>query len=324
MSSGPTEHTTPDADPEHLPEPGPERLPEHAEATGTTGVLVPEVLVVTGMSGAGRSTAADVLEDLGWYVVDNLPPTMLAPLATLAAHASAELPKVAVVVDVRGGTFFTDLRGALEGLRESGVRPRVLYLDASDQALVRRFESVRRPHPLQGRDRILDGIERERALVGDLRGSADLVIDSSDLNVHQLGAKIIELFGEDGPGRLRLTVMSFGFKYGLPVDADHVVDVRFLPNPYWVPELRASTGRDEPVRDYVLGQPGAEDFVERYVGALEPVLDGYRRENRPFVTIAVGCTGGKHRSVAITEELVRRLGEHDERASAVHRDLGRE
>ncbi|GAB4066439.1 RNase adapter RapZ [Angustibacter speluncae] len=323
MSSGPTEHTTPEqTTPEQTT---PEQItPEHAEATSTSGVLVPEVLVVTGMSGAGRSTAADALEDLGWYVVDNLPPAMLAPLATLAAHAAAELPKVAVVVDVRGGTFFTDLRGALEALRESGVRPRVLFLDASDEALVRRFESVRRPHPLQGRDRILDGIERERALVGDLRGSADLVIDSSDLNVHQLGAKIVELFGEDGHGRLRLTVMSFGFKYGLPVDADHVVDVRFLPNPYWVPELRSSSGKDEPVRDYVLGQPGAGQFVERYVDALEPVLDGYRRENRPFVTIAVGCTGGKHRSVAITEELVRRLSDRAERASAVHRDLGRE
>ncbi|WP_460434872.1 RNase adapter RapZ [Angustibacter speluncae] len=323
VSSGPTEHTTPEqTTPEQTT---PEQItPEHAEATSTSGVLVPEVLVVTGMSGAGRSTAADALEDLGWYVVDNLPPAMLAPLATLAAHAAAELPKVAVVVDVRGGTFFTDLRGALEALRESGVRPRVLFLDASDEALVRRFESVRRPHPLQGRDRILDGIERERALVGDLRGSADLVIDSSDLNVHQLGAKIVELFGEDGHGRLRLTVMSFGFKYGLPVDADHVVDVRFLPNPYWVPELRSSSGKDEPVRDYVLGQPGAGQFVERYVDALEPVLDGYRRENRPFVTIAVGCTGGKHRSVAITEELVRRLSDRAERASAVHRDLGRE
>ena len=302
--------------------PEPEPSTDAAEPDGAP--VVPEVLVVTGMSGAGRSTTADVLEDLGWYVVDNLPPTMLAPLATLASHAANALPKLAVVVDVRGGSFFTDLRDALAGLSDSGVRTRVLYLDASDASLVRRFESVRRPHPLQGQDRILDGIERERALVGDLRGSADLVIDSSDLNVHQLGAKIIELFSEDGPATLRLTVMSFGFKYGLPVDSDHVVDVRFLPNPYWVPELRASTGRDEEVRDYVLGQPGATDFVERYVSALEPVIEGYRRENRPFVTIAIGCTGGKHRSVAITEELTRRLRDNGVRASAVHRDLGRE
>lgn len=287
-------------------------------------VVVPEVLVVTGMSGAGRSTVADVLEDLGWYVVDNLPPMMLGPLATLASHATDALPRVAVVVDVRGGSFFTDLRDALSGLSDSGVRTRVLYLDASDASLVRRFESVRRPHPLQGQDRILDGIERERALVGDLRGSAGLVIDSSDLNVHQLSAKIIELFSDEGPATLRLTVMSFGFKYGLPVDSDHVVDVRFLPNPFWVPELRSSTGRDEAVRDYVLGRPGAGDFVERYVSMLEPVLEGYRRENRPFVTIAIGCTGGKHRSVAITEELTRRLGDLGVRASAVHRDLGRE
>ncbi len=299
-------------------------LSDEASVPPGAALVVPEVLVVTGMSGAGRSTTADVLEDLGWYVVDNLPPTMLAPLATLASHAANALPKLAVVVDVRGGSFFTDLRDALNGLSDSGVRTRVLYLDASDASLVRRFESVRRPHPLQGQDRILDGIERERALVGDLRGSADLVIDSSDLNVHQLGAKIIELFSEDGPATLRLTVMSFGFKYGLPVDSDHVVDVRFLPNPYWVPELRASTGRDEEVRDYVLGQPGATDFVERYVSALEPVIEGYRRENRPFVTIAIGCTGGKHRSVAMTEELAKRLRDTGVRASAVHRDLGRE
>ena len=310
------------SDPEPAsPEPDPS---DEASVPPGAALVVPEVLVVTGMSGAGRSTTADVLEDLGWYVVDNLPPTMLAPLATLASHAANALPKVAVVVDVRGGSFFTDLRDALSGLSDRGIRTRVLYLDASDASLVRRFESVRRPHPLQGQDRILDGIERERDLVGDLRGSADLVIDSSDLNVHQLGAKIIELFSEDGPATLRLTVMSFGFKYGLPVDSDHVVDVRFLPNPYWVPELRASTGRDEDVRDYVLGQPGATDFVERYVSALEPVIEGYRRENRPYVTIAIGCTGGKHRSVAITEELTKRLRDNGVRASAVHRDLGRE
>jgi len=296
-------------------EPGPRDVPP---------ATTPEVLIVTGMSGAGRSTTADVLEDLGWYVVDNLPPAMLGPLSVLTSRAAEALPRVAVVVDVRGGTFFSELRGALTGLASSGVRTRVLFLDAKDEVLVRRFESVRRPHPLQGENRILDGIERERRLVGDLRGTADLVIDSTDLNVHQLSAKVIDMFSDEGPATLRITVMSFGFKYGLPVDADHVVDVRFLPNPHWVPELRSSTGRDPEVRDYVLGQPGAQDFVSRYVHALEPVLQGYSRENRSYVTIAVGCTGGKHRSVAMVEELSRRLVGDGVRAGAFHRDLGRE
>jgi UPF0042 nucleotide-binding protein len=276
------------------------------------------------MSGAGRSTAADVLEDLGWYVVDNLPPQMLAPLALLAAKAAGTVPRLAVVVDVRGRSFFTDLTESLAGLRQRGIRLRVLFLEASEEALVRRFESVRRPHPLQGNGTILDGIARERELLGDLRGGAEVVIDSSDLNVHQLSAKVTETFGGTEAERLRVTVMSFGFKYGLPVDADHVVDVRFLPNPHWIPELRPLTGRDEPVSDYVLGQPGACEFVERYVAALEPVMAGYRRENRHYVTVAVGCTGGKHRSVALTEEIARRLEDTGVPAHVVHRDLGRE
>ena len=285
---------------------------------------VPELLIITGMSGAGRTTTANVLEDLGWFVVDNLPPQMLAPLAVLAAKVGSSLPKLAVVVDVRGRSFFTDLRTSLSGLRDRGVRLRVLFLDASDEALVRRFESVRRPHPLQEEGRILDGIERERELVGDLRASADLVVDTSDLNVHQLGAKILQTFSEDGPARLRITVMSFGFKYGIPVDADHVVDVRFLPNPHWVPELRPLTGRDAAVSTYVMDQPGATEFTERYVHALEPVMAGYRKENRAYVTIAVGCTGGKHRSVTIAEDIAARLRAAGLNASAVHRDLGRE
>jgi UPF0042 nucleotide-binding protein len=296
--------------------------------TTPAGILdepaVPELLIITGMSGAGRSTAADVLEDLGWYVVDNLPPQMLAPLALLAAKAAGTVPKLAVVVDVRGRGFFTDLTEALAGLRHRGIRMRVLFLEAGEEALVRRFESVRRPHPLQGDGRILDGIARERELLGDLRGTADVVIDSSDLNVHQLSAKITETFGEEDRTGLRVTVMSFGFKYGLPVDADHVVDVRFLPNPHWIPELRPLTGRDEPVSRYVLEQPGAWDFLERYVAALEPVMAGYLRENRRYVTVAVGCTGGKHRSVALTEEIARLLTGSGVQAHAVHRDLGRE
>ena len=295
-----------------------------AEDRGTVAARAPEVLIVTGMSGAGRSTTANTLEDLGWYVVDNLPPQMLVPLAQMVSRAAQSLPRVAVVVDVRGGTFFTDLRRALRELAAAGVRPRVLFLDASDEALVRRFESVRRPHPLQGEGRILDGIVAERRLVEEFRGSADLVIDSSALNVHQLSARVVEKFAEGRSSSLRMTVMSFGFKYGIPVDADHVVDVRFLPNPYWVPELRGGTGKDEAVSHYVLGQDGAKEFIDRYVHALEPALAGYARENRSYVTLAVGCTGGKHRSVAITEEIADQLRALGVRASAVHRDLGRE
>lgn len=284
-----------------------------------------QMLIITGMSGAGRTTAANVLEDAGWYVVDNLPPQMLPTLAEIAGRAASALPKVAIVIDVRGGTFFDDLNGAMETLRYAGVNVKVLFLDASDEALVRRFESVRRPHPLQDEGRILDGIQKERSQVGEIRGAADLVVDTSDLNVHQLSARIGELFNDsDGPQRLRLTVMSFGFKYGIPVDADHVVDVRFLPNPFWIPELRSMTGKDEQVSTYVMEQPGAQEFLLRYVHALEPVLDGYRRENRSYVTIAVGCTGGKHRSVAMSEAIVRLLAQYRVKAYPAHRDLGRE
>ncbi|MFP5347071.1 MAG: RNase adapter RapZ [Actinomycetes bacterium] len=306
--------------------------PEHQERAVTTAPpterdeesRTPELLVITGMSGAGRTTTANALEDLGWFVVDNLPPQMLAPLAALAAKVGTSLPQLAVVVDVRGRSFFTEVREALSALRARGVRLRVLFLDASDEALVRRFESVRRPHPLQAEGRILDGIERERELVGDLRGTADLVVDTSDLNVHQLTAKILETFSDGGPTRLRVTVMSFGFKYGIPVDADHVVDVRFLPNPFWIPELRPLTGREEPVSEYVLQQPGAKVFVDRYVWALEPVMSGYEQENRAYVTIAIGCTGGKHRSVAMAEEIAAQLRARGVNAGSLHRDLGRE
>jgi UPF0042 nucleotide-binding protein len=288
------------------------------------------IVIVTGMSGAGRSTTANVLEDLGWLVVDNLPPQLLGHLAELRDEARARNPEatrqqVAVVVDVRSRGWFGELDAAITAARERGERPSLVFLDATDEALVRRFESVRRPHPLQGSGRLLDGIQREREMLQDLRSSADVVIDSSGLNVHQLSAKLSSLFAGDRRVQLRIAVMSFGFKYGLPLDADVVFDMRFLPNPYWVPELRPLTGRDEPVAEFVLRQPGADDFVDRASSLLDTMIDGYVREGRRYVTVAVGCTGGKHRSVAIAEALSGRLRGHEHVDTfVVHRDLGRE
>jgi UPF0042 nucleotide-binding protein len=284
----------------------------------------PELLVITGMSGAGRSTAARVLEDLSWYVVDNLPPQLIASLADLTAAATPAVPRIAVVVDVRGRTFFAELQHALQDARTRGMPTRVLFLEATDDALVRRYESVRRPHPLQASGTILDGITRERGLVSDLRAEAGTVIDTSRRNIHELARAIVDAFGDAGTAALRVTLMSFGFKYGLPLDADNVADVRFLPNPHWVPQLRPQTGLDAPVSDYVLSRPGAADFLERYAAALEPVLGGYVRENKRYATVAVGCTGGKHRSVAMVEALALRLRSDAVAAGTVHRDLGRE
>ncbi len=285
-----------------------------------------ELLILTGMSGAGRSTAADVLEDRGWYVVDNLPPQLLVSMADLVAQVRSQGVDVrlAAVVDVRARRFFSDLQSAMGQLRERGWRPHLLFLDATDEALVRRFESVRRPHPLQGEGRLLDGIQTERRLLRDLRAEAQVVVDSSGLNVHQLGRKVSELVGSERGPALRLAVMSFGFKYGVPLDADLVFDMRFLPNPFWVPELKSLTGQDGPVAEFVLSQPGAEDFLERAVALLEPVTDGYKREGRRYATIGIGCTGGKHRSVAIAERLAERLATPSVATFLVHRDLGRE
>lgn len=283
-----------------------------------------EVLVITGMSGAGRSTAGEVLEDLGWYVVDNLPPQMMSQLIDLVEQVEGDLGPLAVAVDVRGRAFFPALRQELATLQERGIRSRVLFLDASDETLVRRFESVRRPHPLQGQGTLVDGIARERAQLSELRSGADTVIDTSVLNVHQFTAAITAAYGDAAAPDVRITVLSFGFKYGLPLDADHVTDVRFLPNPYWVPELKPFTGRDEKVSGFVLGQPRAGEFVTSYLSALQPVLEGYRTENKRYVTLAVGCTGGKHRSVAVSEHLAARLADQGHSVTVVHRDLGRE
>ncbi|SKC51370.1 RNase adapter RapZ [Okibacterium fritillariae] len=283
-----------------------------------------EVLIVTGMSGAGRSTVANALEDHGWYVVDNLPPQMLRPLVDLAERAEGALPKIAAVVDVRGRDFFTDLRSMIQTLRE-GTQVRVVFLDSTDAALVRRFEAVRRPHPLQGRGTILDGVTLERSRLATIRESSDVVIDTSELNIHQLANIIADMFAEAGRPGVQLTVMSFGFKYGIPTDADTVADARFLPNPFWVPELRSHTGLDQSVSDYVLSQDGAEEFIDAYAAALAPVLAGYQRENKRHATFAIGCTGGKHRSVAITERLAEKIREiPGVDVTTKHRDLGRE
>ncbi|NKX55853.1 RNase adapter RapZ [Arthrobacter mobilis] len=284
-----------------------------------------ELLVVTGMSGAGRTTAAHALEDHGWYVVDNLPPQMLGTLAELVARTPESLPRLAVVIDVRSQALFRDIQDAMHGLASSAINHRVLFLDASDEVLVRRFEQGRRPHPLQGGGRISDGIRAERRLLAGLKDSADLVLDTSDMNVHALATEITQLFSDDGPITLRLNVMSFGFKYGLPVDANYVADARFIPNPHWVPALRPHTGLEKQVSDFVLVDSGAAEFVKRYVYALEPVLEGYRQENKHYATIAVGCTGGKHRSVAVAEELAKRLAQLPRvKVTVTHRDLGRE
>jgi UPF0042 nucleotide-binding protein len=282
-----------------------------------------ELVVVTGMSGAGRSTAAKELEDLGYFVVDNLPPQLVPDVVRLVDESQGLLQPIAVVVDVRSGSFFTGLQEVL-ARRATGRRTTLVFLEANDDVLVRRQEAARRPHPLQGSGRLLDGLARERVVMGDLRADADLVIDTSNLNVHQLTDKVAEAFGTEHTTSMRATVISFGFKYGIPVDADLVADMRFLPNPHWVPELRPLTGRDEPVATYVKNRPGAEEFLTEYVELIRTMVEGYLREGKRFMTVAIGCTGGKHRSVAMTEEIAARLREQGVEARPVHRDLGRE
>ena len=297
------------------------------------------LLIITGMSGAGKTTMANVLEDEGWYVIDNLPPQLLDGVADLIIEEARRrndqahdvendlVPgpiRAAAIVDVRTHGFFSELTHSIAALRERGLQPLIVFLDATDEALVRRFESVRRPHPIQGEGRLLDGIQTERELIHDLRSQADLVVDTSGLNVHQLGAKVRPAFSADQRPGTRVAVMSFGFKYGIPLDANFVFDLRFLPNPFWLPELRPHDGRDADVADYVFAQPGAAEFVTQVVTLLETVMRGYARENRRYATVAVGCTGGKHRSVAVAERICAELSSADIETFIVHRDLGQE
>lgn len=284
-----------------------------------------EVTIVTGMSGAGRSTAIKAFEDLGWYVVDNLPPEMIRPLMEVAGRAAGSLPKLTVAVDIRGGKLLETFQDFVNEIRKTHV-VHVLFLDATEEAIVRRYESSRRPHPLQrDGDTVLDAIRLERERLREIRSVADVIIDTSELNVHQLAHRIRERFAEPADDKLQLTLMSFGFKYGSPQDADLVVDMRFLPNPFWSLDLRPYNGRDKQVSDFVLAQEGAEEFSEHFIGMLEPVIRGYERENKRHALIGIGCTGGKHRSVAMTEHLANKLrGREDVQVSVRHRDLGRE
>jgi RNase adapter protein RapZ len=285
----------------------------------------PLVLIITGLSGAGRSTASDTLEDLGWYVVDNLPPALIGPVAELASAPGSSVSRLCLVTDVRGREFFSDLEGAIAELRASGTDVRIVFLEADDEVLVRRFEETRRRHPADEGAGLLAGIANERRLLADLREQADLIVDTSEDTVHDLRDQIIDLLSGPATTGLQVTVMSFGFKRGTPREADLLFDVRFLPNPHWVEQLRPLDGRDPSVRDYVFEQPAAGPFLTQLESLLDLTLPGYVAERKRYLTIAIGCTGGKHRSVAIAEHIAAHLDGRDGlTVRTVHRDLGAE
>ncbi len=303
-------------------------MTDEAPTTGTVSEVEsqrPRILIITGLSGAGRSTASNVVEDLGWFVIDNLPPTLIERVTELAFAPGSSVSKLAVVADVRGREFFSALVDTIRQLRRSEADVRVLFLDADEESLVRRFEETRRRHPAAVDAGVVAGIRAERAQLADLRGSADMIVDTSDLNVHELRDRVLDLVDDPSSARLRIDVVSFGFKRGSPREADLLFDVRFLPNPHWVEELRGHTGRDPEVRDYVFGQPATGPFIEAVERLFDVVVPGYITEGKRYLTIAIGCTGGKHRSVALAEELGTYI--RDTFALPVevqHRDLGAE
>ncbi len=283
-----------------------------------------DVTVISGLSGAGRSEAAKALEDLGWFVIDNLPPALISKMLSLALAPGNEITRIALVIDARGGTFFTEAHSALEKMRHDIANFRVLFLEASDEALVRRFDATRRRHPLADEDRVQVGIQRERELMRVFKEGADLIIDTSALSVRDLRAKLAAYFeGEPGAEGVKTTVISFGYKYGLPLDSDIVLDVRFLPNPHWVDELRELTGLEAGVRDYVMDQEATGDFIARTQDLFAVLLPGYQSEGRHYLTVAVGCTGGRHRSVVLAEILGGFIKEKGFAAKVIHRDVNR-
>lgn len=282
-------------------------------------------VLITGMSGGGLSSAAKVLEDKGFFVVQNLPRELIAPSLEAGLEQNPPVEKIAFLTDVRSQVFGGSLRTVIKDLTERGMRPTILFMDARDDVLIRRFDSVRRTHPLQGEDTLQAGIDRERELTTPIKELADIVIDASDMSVHDLRRAIEASFGTMAHNRQHVTIESFGFKHGAPRDADLMVDVRFLPNPFWIPELRGYRGTDAPVSDYVLSQEGAGEFLDRFVDMFRSMLAGYRHEGKNFITVAVGCTGGHHRSVAVSEELRRRLSELPELdVNVFHRDIARD
>ncbi len=279
-----------------------------------------DVVIVTGMSGAGRSTAAHVLEDHHWYVVDNLPASMLFPLVD---ELRSERQKVAVVIDVRSKEFSTELATGVAALKANGDDVRILFLDSHDEVLVRRYEATRRPHPLQGDDRIVDGISRERDLLRNLRSDAEIVIDSSSLNVHQLALKIDQTFSNESESALHLSLLSFGYKYGIPYDADFILDCRFIPNPHWIPALQPLSGKEKPVSDAVLSHSATEEFIAGFISLFQSASTGFLREGKRYITVAFGCTGGRHRSVAVAQEVAQRCKEAGVDVHLQHRDVDR-
>ena len=277
-----------------------------------------DILVITGLSGAGRSATAAVLEDLGWYVVDNLPTSLVDTIVDLASVPGSEIERLALVA----GRQHLELMPKVAAMRASGHQVRVVYLDATDAELIKRYESSRRRHPLNSETGgLLESIQLERRLLEPMKGDCDLVIDTTELNVHQLKSKLVGAFEVSALERLQVSVESFGFKHGLPLDADIVMDVRFLPNPHWDENLRPLSGLDQPVKDYVLNSPLASDFSERVNSLLELILPAYVQEGRSYLTIGIGCTGGRHRSVALAGHIAERIAEMGYKLRVTHRDI---
>lgn len=286
--------------------------------------MVSEFLVIAGMSGAGRSAAAAIFDDLGWFVIDNMPPALVTKVAELVGHPGSETERVVLVVGRAGEEYLDELAPALEALRATGAGVRILFLEAADDVLVRRFEGTRRRHPLEAEEGMVASIAAERLLLDPIKTQADVVLDTSDLNIHQLRDRLVELFDATSAGStMQLNVLSFGFKHGIPLDADLVLDCRFLPNPHWVEELRGLTGLDDPVRAMVLAHPDTTELLQRLDGLFGLVLPAYVREGKSYLTVAVGCTGGRHRSVVLAEELARLISARGYVPTVHHRDIER-